>query len=129
MYKILFSILIFASACTSLNAAEIDQLFNIDIAPLADNQEVVMLTLEYQPGESGSPHRHNAHTFVYVLKGSIAMQVKGKEAQVLNPGDTFYENPDDIHTIGKNASDSEKAKFLVFFIKTKGDPILVPHSD
>jgi len=129
VHKILFSMLISASASTSLNAAERGQLLNIDIPPLADNQEVVMLTLEYQPGESGSPHRHNAHTFVYVLEGSVVMQVKGEEVQVLNPGDTFYENPDDIHTIGKNASDSEKAKFLVFLIKTKGDPILVPHSD
>ncbi len=120
MYKVLLSILITVGICTSLKAAEIDQLFNIDIPPLHENQEVVMLTLEYEPGESDSQHRHNAHTFVYVLEGSIVMQVQGKEEQVLNLGDTFYENPDDIHTIGKNASDSEKAKFLVFFIKTKG---------
>lgn len=112
----------------NLYAADITELFSVDIPPLHDNQEVAMLTVEFQPGESGSPHRHNAHTFVYVLEGSIVMQVKGKEAKVLNPEDTFYETPDDIHTVGKNASNTEKAKFLVFFIKAKGDPILVPHS-
>jgi quercetin dioxygenase-like cupin family protein len=81
-----------------------------------------MLTVEYAPGESSSRHRHNAHTFVYVLDGSIVMQVEGAEAVTLGPGQTFYESPSDIHVVSKNASDSQPAKFLVLFVKDKGSP-------
>lgn len=90
-------------------------------------QEVLMLTVEYQPGAASPLHRHNAHTFVYVLEGSIVMQVEGGEAETLSAGMTFYETPEDIHTVSKNASSLDSAKFLVFFIKQQGAPATVPH--
>jgi quercetin dioxygenase-like cupin family protein len=89
-------------------------------------KEGVMLTVEYPPGASSSKHRHNAHTFVYVLEGSIVMQIEGGKAVTLGPGQTFYESPDDVHTVSKNASDSQPAKFLVFFVKDKGAPASIP---
>jgi len=89
-------------------------------------KEGVMLTVEYPPGASSSKHRHNAHTFVYVLEGSIVMQVDGGKEVTLGPGQTFYESPDDVHTVSKNASDSKPAKFLVFFVKDKGAPASIP---
>jgi quercetin dioxygenase-like cupin family protein len=89
-------------------------------------KEGVMLTVEYPPGASSSKHRHNAHTFVYVLEGSIVMQVEGGKEVTLGPGQTFYESPDDVHTVSKNASDSKPAKFLVFFVKDKGAPASIP---
>jgi quercetin dioxygenase-like cupin family protein len=89
-------------------------------------KEGVMLTVEYPPGASSSKHRHNAHTFVYVLEGSIVMQVEGGKAVTLGPGQTFYESPDDVHTVSKNASDTQPAKFLVFFVKDKGAPASIP---
>jgi quercetin dioxygenase-like cupin family protein len=89
-------------------------------------KEGVMLTVEYPPGASSSKHRHNAHTFVYVLEGSIVMQVEGGKAVTLGPGQTYYESPDDIHTVSKNASDSRPAKFLVFFVKDKDAPASIP---
>lgn len=89
-------------------------------------KEAVMLTVEYAPGASSSKHRHNAHTFVYVLEGSIVMQVEGGKETILGPGQTFYESPDDVHTVSKNASDSKPAKFLVFFVKDKGAPASTP---
>jgi quercetin dioxygenase-like cupin family protein len=89
-------------------------------------KEALMLTVEYAPGASSKMHRHNAHTFVYVLEGSIVMQVKGGTQVTLGPGQTFYESPDDIHTVGRNASNTRPAKFLVFFVKDKGAPSLVP---
>jgi quercetin dioxygenase-like cupin family protein len=89
-------------------------------------KEGVMLTVEYAPGVSSSKHRHNAHTFVYVLEGSIVMQVEGGKAVTLGPGQTFYESPDDIHVVSKNASDSQPARFLVFFVKDKDAPASVP---
>ena len=89
-------------------------------------KEGVMLTVEYPPGASSSKHRHNAHTFVYVLEGSIVMQIEGGKAMTLGPGQTFYESPDDVHTVSKNASDSQPAKFLVFFVKDKGAPASIP---
>src|SRR6185436_3529343 len=89
-------------------------------------KEGVMLTVEYPPGASSSEHRHNAHTFVYVLEGSIVMQIEGGKAMTLGPGQTFYESPDDVHAVSKNASDSRPAKFVVFFVKDKGAPPVVP---
>ena len=85
-----------------------------------------LLTVEFAPGEVSAPHRHNAHTFVYVLEGSVVMQVQGGEAKTLTAGQTFYENPDDIHTVANNASDTEPAKILVFFIKDSDAPASLP---
>ena len=89
-------------------------------------KESMMLTIEYAPGASSSKHRHNAHTFVYVLEGSIVMQVEGEQAVTVAAGQTFYESPRDIHAVSKNASATERAKFLVFLVKDEGKPILVP---
>src|SRR6476469_3558032 len=89
-------------------------------------KEVVMITVEYPPGSVDPIHRHNAHAFVYVLEGSIIMQVKGGKEVTLTPGQTFYEGPDDVHVVGRNASSTRPAKFVVFFIKEKGAPVLVP---
>jgi quercetin dioxygenase-like cupin family protein len=89
-------------------------------------KEVVMITVEYAPGNVDPIHRHNAHAFVYVLEGSIIMQVKGGKEVMLTPGQTFYEGPDDVHVVGRNASTTKPAKFVVFFIKDKGAPALVP---
>lgn len=89
-------------------------------------KEATMITVEYGPGGSSAEHRHNAYTFVYVLEGAIVMQVKGGKEVTLGPGQTFYESPDDIHTVSKNASGTKPAKFLVFFVKQKGAPASVP---
>ena len=89
-------------------------------------KEVTMITVDYPPGGADPVHRHNASAFVYVLEGSIVMQMKGGEKVTLHPGDTFYEDPEGIHLVGKNASDTKPAKFLVFLVKDKGAPILIP---
>jgi quercetin dioxygenase-like cupin family protein len=82
--------------------------------------------VEHAPGGSSPIHRHNAHAFVYVLEGSIVMQVKGGKEVTLTPGQTFYEGPADVHLVGRNASSTKPAKFLVFLVKDKGSPVLVP---
>ena len=89
-------------------------------------KEALMIAVEYPPGGSDPIHRHNAHGFVYVLEGSIVMQVKGGKQVTLNAGDTFYESPDDEHLVGRNTSSTKPAKFLVFLVKEKGAPVLVP---
>ena len=89
-------------------------------------KEVLMITVEYPPGSVDPIHRHNAQAFVYVLEGSIVMQVRGGKEVTLTPGQTFYEGPDDVHVVGRNASATEPAKFLVVLIKNKGAPVLVP---
>jgi quercetin dioxygenase-like cupin family protein len=89
-------------------------------------KEGVMITVEYAPGGSDVIHRHNAQAFVYVLEGKVVMQVRGGKPLTLGPGQTFYEGPEDIHLVGRNASNTEPAKFLVFFVKEKGAPILIP---
>ena len=91
-----------------------------------EGKEAAMLTVEYPPGGSSAEHRHNAHVFVYVLEGSIVMQVKGGKEMTLGPGQTFYESPEDIHTVSRNASPTKPARFLVFFVKEKGAPTTVP---
>ena len=85
-----------------------------------------MITVVYPPGAVDPVHRHNAHAFVYVLEGSIVMQVRGGKETTLTPGQTFYEGPDDIHVVGRNASQTKPAKFLVFLVKDKGAPVVIP---
>ena len=89
-------------------------------------KEGLMITVEYAPGGSDPVHRHDAHAFVYVLEGSIVMQVQGGKEVTLTPGQTFYEGPDDVHLVDRNVSSTEPAKFLVLLIKNKNAPALVP---
>jgi quercetin dioxygenase-like cupin family protein len=89
-------------------------------------KEVLVITVEHAPGGSSAVHRHNAHAFVYVLEGSVVMQLKGGQQVTLTPGQTFYEGPDDVHVVDRNASTTQPAKFLAFLIKDKGAPALVP---
>jgi quercetin dioxygenase-like cupin family protein len=89
-------------------------------------KEGLMITVEYAPGGSDPVHRHDAHAFVYVLEGSIVMQVKGGKEVTLKPGQTFYEGPKDVHVVSRNASKTTPAKFLVFFVKDKAAPVLKP---
>lgn len=85
-----------------------------------------MLTVTYPPGSEDPVHRHNANAFVYVLEGSIVMQMKGGKPVTLHPGQTFYEDPRGIHQVGRNASKTKPAKFLVLLVKDQGAPLLVP---
>ena len=89
-------------------------------------KEALMITVSYEPGGSDAIHRHNAHVFVYVLEGAIVMQVKNQPEVTLKAGQTFYEAPEDVHVVGKNASTTEPAKFLVFLIKKTGTPPVLP---
>ncbi len=94
--------------------------------PELPGKEVLMITVDYPPGAVDPIHRHDAHAFIYVLEGSIIMQVKGGKEVTLTPGQTFYEGPEDVHVVGRNASSTKPAKFVVWFIKGKGAPVLVP---
>jgi quercetin dioxygenase-like cupin family protein len=105
--------------------AKVTQLMSKDLTSLP-GKEGVMITVEYPPGHSDPIHRHNAYAFVYVLEGSIVMQVRGAKKEILTPGQTFYEGPNDVHVIGRNASQTKPARFVVFLVKDKGAPILVP---
>jgi quercetin dioxygenase-like cupin family protein len=89
-------------------------------------KEGLMITVEYPPGGSDPIHRHNAHAFLYVLEGSVVMQVKSGKQVTLTAGQTFYEDSKDVHIVGRNASKTQPAKFLVFLVKDKGAPVLVP---
>ena len=89
-------------------------------------KELLMIIVEHAPGGSTPSHRHNAHAMLYVLEGSVVQQVKGGKEVTLTPGQTFYEGPDDIHVVDRNASKTQPAKFVVFLIKDKGAPVLTP---
>jgi quercetin dioxygenase-like cupin family protein len=105
--------------------AKVTPLMSKDL-PETPGKEALMITVEYAPGGSDPIHRHNAQAFVYVLEGTVVMQVKGGREVTLTPGQTFYEGPDDVHVVGRNASSTQPAKFLVFLVKDKGAPVLVP---
>jgi quercetin dioxygenase-like cupin family protein len=105
--------------------AKVTPLLSKDLSDFP-GKEGLMITVEYPPGASDLIHRHNAHAFVYVLEGSIVMQVRGGEEVTLTPGQTFYEGPTDVHVVGRNASQTKPAKFVVFLVKDKGAPVLVP---
>ena len=89
-------------------------------------KEGALFLIEYPPGASDPVHRHNASVFVYVLEGSVVMQARGGEEVTLNKGETFFKSPEDIHVVGRNASQTEPAKFLAFFVKDKGAPVVLP---
>ena len=105
--------------------AKVTQLMSKDLIDLP-GKEGLMITVEYPPGSSDPIHRHNAHAFIYLLEGSIVMQLRGGKETILTPGQTFYEGSDDVHIVGRNASQTKPAKFVVFFVKDKGAPVLVP---
>jgi len=105
--------------------AQVTPLMSKDLADFP-GKEGLMITVVYPPGASDPIHRHNAHAFVYVLEGSIVMQVKGGKEVTLTPGQSFYEGPNDIHVVGRNASKTIPAKFVVFLVKNKDAPVLVP---
>src|SRR6267143_1148390 len=126
MNKTLSLVLLFLSTGTVMaQQAKVTSLISKDITEIP-GREVLMIAVEYAPGGVDPIHRHNAHAYVYVLEGSIVMQVKGGKEVTLTPGQTFYEGPDDVHVVGRNASSTKPAKFLVFLIKDKGAPVLVP---
>jgi quercetin dioxygenase-like cupin family protein len=118
-------IFLFVAGCAMAEDAKVTPLMTKDLGGIA-GKEGTMLTVEYAPGAGSASHRHNANTFVYVLEGSIVMQVKGGKEVTLGPGQTFYESPDDVHSVSRNASSTKPAKFLVFFVKDKGAPATVP---
>ncbi|HKS81205.1 MAG TPA: cupin domain-containing protein [Candidatus Acidoferrales bacterium] len=105
--------------------AKVTRLFSKDLSDFP-GKEGVMITVEYPPGWSDPIHRHNADAFVYVLEGSVVMQVRGGKEVTLRPGQTFFEGPSDIHVVGRNASKTKPAKFLVLLVKDKRSPILIP---
>jgi quercetin dioxygenase-like cupin family protein len=105
--------------------AKVTELLSKDFSNIP-GKEGLMITVEYAPGASDPVHRHNAQAFLYVLEGSIVMQVKGGKEVTLTPGQSYYEGPDDVHVVGRNASKTKPAKFLVFLVKDKGAPVLIP---
>ena len=125
-----FQKLILALACVMSSTllaqeAKVTELVSKDLTNLP-GKEGLMVTVEYPPGSTDPIHRHNAHGFIYVLEGSIVMQVRGGKEVTLTSGQTFYEGLDDVHVVGRNASKTKPAKFVVFFVKDKGAPVLVP---
>jgi quercetin dioxygenase-like cupin family protein len=123
--KVILALACLISGTLLAQEAKVTQLLSKDLND-CPGKEGLMLTVEYPPGSSDPIHRHNAHGFIYVLEGSIVMQVRGGKQVTLTPGQTFYEGPDDVHIVGRNASQTEPAKFVVFFVKNKGAPVLVP---
>jgi quercetin dioxygenase-like cupin family protein len=130
----MYRVLLLASALLGLTTvasaqqtpeAKLTSLLSRDLTGF-EGKEAVMLMVEYPPGAVDPIHRHNAHAFAYVLEGTIVMQVKGGKSVTLNLGQTFYEGLDDVHVIGRNASTTAPARFVVFFVKDKGAPILIP---
>ena len=105
--------------------AKVTPLLSKDLTGIP-GKEGLMITVDYAAGATDAIHRHNAHVFVYVLEGSVVMQVRGGKEMTLVPGQTFYEGPQDVHVVGRNASKTKRAKLLVFFVKDKGASLLIP---
>lgn len=105
--------------------AKVTELMSKDL-PACPAKEGLMIAVEHPPGASDPVHRHYADAFVYVLEGTIVMQMEGGKEVTLTPGQTFYEGPNDIHVVGRNASKTTPAKFVVFLVKKKGALVLVP---
>lgn len=117
--------LISVASAGAAQTTKVTPLLSRDLVGIA-GKEGAMMTVEYAPGAADPAHRHGAYVFVYVLEGSVVMQVKDAAPVTLHPGQTFYEGPADVHLIGRNASKTKPAKFLAFFVKDKGAPVVMP---
>src|SRR5262247_1908365 len=115
----------FMTGTATAQEAKVTSLMSKDL-PDIPGKEMLMILVEHPPGGSNPAHRHNAHAMLYVLEGSVMMQVKGGKQVTLTPGQSFYEGPDDVHVIDRNASGTKPAKFLVVLIKDKDAPAFVP---
>lgn len=132
MKSALLSLFVSAAVCllggvtfAAEDAAKVTPLMQKDL-PNYPGKEGLMISVEYEPGGSSPIHKHDANAFVYVLEGSIVMQVKGEKEVTLSPGETFYEGPSDIHLVSRNASTTEPAKFIVVLLKNKDAPVVMP---
>jgi quercetin dioxygenase-like cupin family protein len=126
MKKLILSVFIFAFGfATAAQAQQVNTLFTKRL-PEAPGKEVELIIVNYAPGAVNAIHRHDAHAVVYVLEGDVEMQVRGGTLQRLGAGQVFYESPEDVHTVSRNASKTKPARFLVFFVKNEGAPILTP---
>jgi quercetin dioxygenase-like cupin family protein len=123
--KLVLALACLMSGTLLAQEAKVTELFSKDLTNLP-GKEGLMLIVEYPPGSTDAIHRHNAHGFIYVLEGSIVMQVRGGKETTVTAGQTFYEGPDDVHVVGRNASKTKPAKFVVVFVKDKGAPVVVP---
>src|ERR1700737_1332981 len=123
--KLVLALVCLMSSALLAQEAKVTELMSKDLINLP-GKEGLMITVEYPPGSVDPIHRHNAHGFIYVLEGSIVMQVRGGKEVTVTPGQTFYEGPSDVHVVGGNATQPKPAKFVVFFVKDKGAPVLVP---
>ena len=123
--KVIVALVCLTSSALIAQEAKVTPLMSKDLTNLP-GKEGLMISVEYPPGSSDPVHRHFAHAFVYVLEGSIVMQVRGGKQVTLTPGQTFYEGPNDVHVVGRNASQTKPAKFIVFLVKDKGAPVSVP---
>ena len=126
MKKLLLWVFIFTFGfATATHAQQVNTLFTKQL-PEAPGKEIEVITVNYAPGAVSGVHRHDAHAVVYILEGEVEMQVRGGALQRLGPGQVFYESPEDVHTVSRNASKTRSAKFVVFFLKNEGAPILSP---
>jgi len=123
--KLMLAMACLMSGTLLAQEAKVTELMSKDLTNLP-GKEGLMIIVDYPPGSTDAIHRHNAHAFIYVLEGSIVMQVRGGKETTVTAGQTFYEGPDDVHVVGRNASKTKPAKFVVVFVKDKGAPVLVP---
>ena len=124
-HKIVLVLACLMSSTLPAQEAKVTDLMSKDMTNIPGKQGLLAI-VDYPPGSVDPIHRHNAHAFVYVLEGSIVMQVRGGKEVTLTPGQTFYEGPNDVHVVGRNASKSKPAKFVLVMVKDKGAPVLVP---
>lgn len=122
---LLLGLLGLAGSPTGSLDPDIEVLMTKDLAG-APGKEALMLTVSYPPGAVEQAHRHDAQAFVYVLEGSVVMQVQGQAPDTLEAGETFYEGNEDVHLVGRNASSTRPARFVVFLVKAKGAPAVLP---
>jgi quercetin dioxygenase-like cupin family protein len=125
MKKFILSLFVLSLVGTAAHAQKVDTLLTKKL-PESPGKEIQVITVNYAPGAGDAIHRHDAHVVAYVLEGKVEMQVRGGRLQRLGPGQIFYESPEDVHTVSRNASKTKPAKFVVFFIKNEGAPILTP---
>ena len=88
----------------------------------APGWEAILVDRTLPPGVESGNHTQSGNEIVYVEKGSVIFETHGKEARTLKPGESFTTLDGQVHNV-KNASKTEPAKALAFYVAKKGTPL------
>lgn len=85
----------------------------------AKGMEAILVLRELPPGGESGKHTQAGNELVYIMEGSVVLEVQGKPAVTLKAGEAFSTVAGQVHNV-KNASATAPGKALAFYVAKKG---------